>query len=50
MFTGIVEEIGRVRGIGFPGGEGEDAVLTVEGPLAVSDAGLGDSIAVNGCA
>ncbi|WP_194522629.1 riboflavin synthase [Cellulosimicrobium sp. JZ28] len=48
MFTGIVEEIGRVRGIGFPGGAGEDAVLTVEGPLAASDAALGDSIAVNG--
>ncbi|MEV8027318.1 riboflavin synthase [Cellulosimicrobium funkei] len=48
MFTGIVEEIGRVRGIAFPGGVGEDAVLTVEGPLAASDAGLGDSIAVNG--
>ncbi|UKJ64750.1 riboflavin synthase [Cellulosimicrobium cellulans] len=48
MFTGIVEEIGKVRDIGFPGGEGEDAVLTVEGPRATSDAALGDSIAVNG--
>ena len=48
MFTGIVEEIGEVRDIGFPGGEGEDAVLRVEGPLATSDAALGDSIAVNG--
>ena len=48
MFTGIVEEIGRARGIAFPGGAGEDAVLTVEGPLAASDAALGDSIAVNG--
>ncbi len=48
MFTGIVEEIGRFRGIAFPGGVGEDAVLTVEGPLAASDAALGDSIAVNG--
>ncbi len=48
MFTGIVEEIGRVRDVGFPGGEGADAVLTVEGPLATSDAALGDSIAVNG--
>ncbi|MTG89232.1 riboflavin synthase [Cellulosimicrobium sp. BIT-GX5] len=48
MFTGIVEEIGRVRGIEFPDGAGRDAVLTVEGPLATSDAGLGDSIAVNG--
>lgn len=48
MFTGIVEEIGTVRGIAFPGGAGADAVLTVEGPLATSDAGLGDSIAVDG--
>ncbi|WP_454044566.1 riboflavin synthase [Cellulosimicrobium sp. Marseille-Q8652] len=48
MFTGIVEEIGRVREIAFPGGAGTDAVLTVEGPLATSDAALGDSIAVDG--
>ncbi|WP_435735879.1 riboflavin synthase [Cellulosimicrobium sp. PMB13] len=48
MFTGIVEEIGTVREIAFPGGAGADAVLTVEGPLATSDAALGDSIAVDG--
>jgi riboflavin synthase len=46
MFTGIVEELGTVERLEPQG----DAVrLTVRGPLAVSDAGLGDSIAVNGC-
>ncbi|MBD5787514.1 riboflavin synthase [Cellulosimicrobium terreum] len=46
MFTGIVEEIGKVRDIAFPGGQ--DAVLRIEGPLVTSDVRLGDSIAVNG--
>ncbi|MDP3892746.1 riboflavin synthase [Nocardioides sp.] len=46
MFTGIVEELGSVDGIEDQG----DAVrLTIRGPLVVTDAGLGDSIAVNGC-
>jgi riboflavin synthase len=46
MFTGIVEELGTVDVLEPLG----DAVrLTVRAPLAVSDAGLGDSIAVNGC-
>lgn len=46
MFTGIVEELGEVVAI-HPG---EDfARLVVRGPLVVSDAGRGDSIAVNGC-
>ncbi len=46
MFTGIVEELGVVDALEDQG----DAVrLTVRGPLVVSDAGLGDSIAVNGC-
>jgi riboflavin synthase len=46
MFTGIVEELGTVEAIEDQG----DAVrLTVHGPLVTSDAGLGDSIAVNGC-
>ncbi|OLT51712.1 riboflavin synthase [Cellulosimicrobium sp. CUA-896] len=48
MFTGIVEEIGTVRDVAFPGGAGTDAVLVVEGPLATSDAAPGDSIAVDG--
>ena len=46
MFTGIVEELGSVEAIEDQG----DAVrLSVRGPLVVSDAGDGDSIAVNGC-
>ncbi|MBW9206014.1 riboflavin synthase [Mumia sp. zg.B17] len=46
MFTGIVEELGSVAGIE----EQDDAIrLTLRGPLVVSDAGRGDSIAVNGC-
>lgn len=46
MFTGIVEELGEVVAIQ----PGEDfARLVVRGPLVVSDAGRGDSIAVNGC-
>jgi len=46
MFTGIVEELGTVASLEDQG----DAVrLTVHGPLVTSDAGEGDSIAVNGC-
>ena len=45
MFTGIVEELGVVEALADQG----DAVrLTVRGPLVTSDAGAGDSIAVNG--
>jgi riboflavin synthase len=45
MFTGIVEELGTVAEIRH----GEDsAVLRIEGPLVVSDAAHGASIAVNG--
>ncbi len=45
MFTGIVEELGRVVAREeLP----EAARLTVEGPLVTSDARPGDSIAVNG--
>jgi riboflavin synthase len=46
VFTGIVEELGVVEGIEDQG----DAIrLTVRGPHVLSDASLGDSIAVNGC-
>ena len=45
MFTGIVEELGRVAAIEPQ----PDAIrITIEGPLAVSDANRGDSISVNG--
>jgi riboflavin synthase len=46
VFTGIIEELGVVAALEDQG----DAVrLTVQGPLVVQDAALGDSIAVNGC-
>ena len=46
MFTGIVEELGSVEALLDQG----DAVrLTVRGPSVTADAGVGDSIAVNGC-
>jgi riboflavin synthase len=46
MFTGIIEELGVVEALEDQG----DAVrLTVRGPHVTVDAGLGDSIAVNGC-
>ncbi len=41
MFTGIVEEVGRV-------GQLDDHRLTILGPKVAEDAKLGDSIAVNG--
>ncbi|BBH63528.1 riboflavin synthase subunit alpha [Actinoplanes sp. OR16] len=47
MFTGIVEELGEI--VRLTGAEGDDsAVIAVRGPLVTSDAGHGDSIAVNG--
>jgi riboflavin synthase len=45
MFTGIIEELGEI--ISFEP-NGDAYRLTVRGPLAVSDASHGDSIAVNG--
>lgn len=47
MFTGIVEEIGEVLAVELLDG-GTDSRLHVRGPLAASDAQLGDSIAVAG--
>lgn len=45
MFTGIVEELGEVLAVeALP----DASRLTVRGPLVTSDAGRGDSIAVNG--
>jgi riboflavin synthase len=46
VFTGIVEELGTVRAVVD---QGDSLRLTVEGPLVVSDAAVGDSLAVNGC-
>ena len=45
MFTGIVEELGRVKAI-EP--QADALRLTIEGPLVVSDVNRGDSIAVCG--
>ncbi|GAA4125678.1 riboflavin synthase [Nocardioides fonticola] len=46
MFTGIVEELGTVAAIEEQG----DAIrLTIRATTVLEDAGLGDSIAVNGC-
>ncbi|GLY72004.1 riboflavin synthase [Actinoallomurus iriomotensis] len=45
MFTGIVEELGEIVALER---EGDSARLTVRGPLVVSDAVHGASIAVNG--
>ncbi|MGH3378456.1 MAG: riboflavin synthase [Actinoallomurus sp.] len=45
MFTGIVEELGEIVALER---DGDSARLTVRGPLVVSDAVHGASIAVNG--
>lgn len=46
MFTGIVEELGSVRSIDTSAG---GARLVVSAATVLDDAGIGDSIAVNGC-
>lgn len=46
MFTGIVEELGRVEALDWPAPDA--ARLSINGPLVTSDARPGDSIAVNG--
>lgn len=45
MFTGIIEEIGRMRRIGK---QGQAMVLTIEAAKVLDDVQLGDSIAING--
>ena len=46
MFTGIVEELGAVAQIEELG---DSVRLTIEAATVLTDVGLGDSIAVNGC-
>ncbi len=46
MFTGIVEELGTVTEIVD---QGDALRLTIHAQHVLSDAGLGDSISVNGC-
>jgi len=45
MFTGIIEEIGEVTAVAT---SGDGVRLSVRAPLAVSDAGHGDSISISG--
>ena len=45
MFTGIVEELGTLESVERMG---DSARLRIRGPVVTSDAGHGDSIAVNG--
>ncbi|GAB3031266.1 riboflavin synthase [Oleiagrimonas citrea] len=47
MFTGIIQSVGRVRGIERRGGDVRLSIAT--GDLDLSDVQLGDSIAVAGC-
>lgn len=46
MFTGIVEELGRVVRLETVE---DSAQLTVEAPTVTQDVNLGDSVSVNGC-
>lgn len=45
MFTGIIEEIGRLRRVDK---QGQAMILTIEADVVLADVKLGDSIAVNG--
>lgn len=45
MFTGLIEEIGVIRGIQRGG---QTLILTIEASKVLEDVQLGDSIAVNG--
>jgi riboflavin synthase len=46
VFTGIIQETGRVAALEKRGG---DLVLTLEAPVTAPTLGLGSSVAVNGC-
>ncbi|MET1036841.1 MAG: riboflavin synthase, partial [Aeromicrobium sp.] len=46
MFTGLIEEKGSITAVEDLG---DSVRLTIRGPVVTSDAGHGDSIAVNGC-
>ena len=46
LFTGLVEEIGIVSSISL---DGEVAQLAVSSQIVAGDAGIGDSICINGC-
>jgi riboflavin synthase len=46
VFTGIVEELGRVAAVA---GDGDGLQLRIEAPLLAPLAGIGDSVNVSGC-
>ena len=46
MFTGLVEELGSITSV-VP--QGAAVELSLSAPLVAADAGIGDSISVNGC-
>ena len=46
MFTGIIEEKGRVRSIEF---DGDNARIVISATLVTEGTNSGDSISVNGC-
>lgn len=46
MFTGIVEELGRVKNLSR---QGKVILLTVEADKVLEETKIGDSIAINGC-
>lgn len=48
MFTGIIEELGTIRGIKAQGNGRDGARLEVSASVVLTDSRLGDSIAVNG--
>lgn len=45
MFTGLVEEVGRLQSVSK---QGEAMILTINGAVVLQDVKLGDSISVNG--
>ncbi|KAI3728662.1 hypothetical protein L6452_17302 [Arctium lappa] len=47
LFTGIVEEMGQVKQLGFDE-SGQSFDMTIHSPTVLQDVNLGDSIAVNG--
>jgi riboflavin synthase len=49
MFTGIVEELGRLRDRAEVAGADRITRFTFDAPKVRADASIGDSIAVNGC-
>lgn len=48
MFTGIVEELGRIEAVA-PRADGDGLRLRISARTVLDDVQLGDSIAVNGC-